>query len=57
MTSVDTSQFTEKNDLASLKATVYQLDIGKLKNVPSGLDTLKSKVDKLDVGTYSFCFK
>ena len=27
-----------------------KLDIDKLKNVPSGLSNLKSKVDKLDIG-------
>ena len=38
---VDTSQLPEKDDLANLK-----LDIDKLEKVPSGLNNLKSKVDK-----------
>ena len=40
-TGVDTSNF---------KSNVDELDIDKLKNVPSGLSSLKSKVDKLDIG-------
>ena len=32
-----------------MKSDVDKLDIDKLKNVPSGLSSLKSKVDKLDV--------
>ena len=43
-TGVDTSKFAEKVDLASLI-----FDVDKLKNRPSGLRSLKSKVDKLDV--------
>ena len=39
----------KKVDLATLKSTVDQLDIDKLKNWPSNLRNLKSKVDKLDV--------
>ena len=38
-----------KTDLANLKSDVDKLDIGKLKNVPSGLSNLKSKVDKLEL--------
>ena len=34
---------------ASLKSNVGELDVDKLKNVPSNLNNLKSKVDKLDV--------
>ena len=45
----DTLKFTKKVDLASLKSNVDELDIDKLKNVPSGLSSLKSKVDKLCV--------
>ena len=45
-TGIDTLQFAKKGDLASLKTTFDELDIDKLKNVPSGLDTLKSKVNK-----------
>ena len=46
---VDTLRFPEKADLASLKSDVDELDINKLKIVPSGLNNLKSKADKLDV--------
>ena len=49
--SVDTSKFAihRKLDLASWKSDVDELDIGKLKNVLSGLSSLKNKVDKLDI--------
>ena len=47
-TGVDTSSFAKKSYLASLKSDADELDIDKLKNVPSGLDSLKSKVDPLD---------
>ena len=46
---VDTSKFTEKVDLASLKSCVDNLNIDKLKNVPTNSNNLKSKVDELDV--------
>ena len=36
----------KKNDLANLKSNVGKLDIDKLKNVPTSLSNLKSKVDK-----------
>ena len=37
---------------------IYQLDIDKLKHVPSNLSYLKTKVDKLDVDTTrSCCFR
>ena len=36
-------------DLASLKSNVDQLDIDKLKNVPTNFNNLKSKVAKLGV--------
>ena len=48
-TGVDTSKFAKKVDLASLKSNVDNLDIDKLKNVPTNLGNMKSKVDKLDV--------
>ena len=48
-TGVVKSKFAEKVDLASLKSDVDELDIDKLKNVPTGLNSLKSKADKLDV--------
>ena len=48
-TGLDTSDFAKKTDIANLKSDVDQLDIDKLKNVPTNLSNLKSKVDKLDV--------
>ena len=48
-TSVDTSKFAKKVDLASLKSFIDKLDIDRLKNVPTSLSNLKSKLDKLDV--------
>ena len=45
-TGVDTSKFAKKIDLVNLKSNVDKLDIDKLKNVPSGLSSLKSKADK-----------
>ena len=48
-TSVDTSQFAKKDDLANLKSEVDKLDIDKLKKVPRGLSCLKRKVDNFDV--------
>ena len=48
-TAADTSKFTKKIDLANLKSNVDNLDIDKLKNVPTKLSNLKSKVDKLDI--------
>ena len=47
-TGVDTLSFSKKTDLANLKSD-DKLDIDKLKNVPTNLSSLKSKVDKLDV--------
>ena len=47
-TRVNTSKFAKKVDSANLKSNVDKLDINKLKNVPSGLSSLKSKVDKLN---------
>ena len=35
-------------DLASLKSNVDKSDIDRLKNVPSNLSNLKSKVDRLE---------
>ena len=42
---VDASAFVESIDLADSKSDVDKLDIDKLKNVPSGLGSSKSKVD------------
>ena len=44
-TGVDVSKFAKKVDLAHLKSNVDKLDIDKLKNVPTDLRNLKSKVD------------
>ena len=41
-------RFSKKTDLAGLKADENQLDLVKLKNVPTNLSNLTSKVDKLD---------
>ena len=46
-TVVDTSNFAKSVDLASLKSEVNKLDIDKLEKLPNGLNSLKSKVDKL----------
>ena len=35
-----------KADLASLKSDIDKLDIDKLKKLPSGLNSLKSELDK-----------
>ena len=48
-TGVDTSKIAKMFDLASLNSNGDKLDFDKLKNVPSNLSNLKSKVDKLDV--------
>ena len=47
---IDTSDFAKKADLAFLKSDIDELDINKLKNVPSDWSSLKSKIDKLDIG-------
>ena len=36
-----TSDFTKKIDLVNLKSDVNNLDVDKLKNVPSGVSSLK----------------
>ena len=38
---VDTSDFTKKIDLVNLKSDINNLDVDKLKNVPSGVSSLK----------------
>ena len=48
-TGVDTSSFAKKSDFANFKPDVDKLDIDKLKKVSSGLNSLKSKVAKIDV--------
>ena len=42
-------RFGEKDDLANLKSDVNRLDIDKLEKLPSGLNSLKSKAEKLGV--------
>ena len=48
-TGVDTSKFTKKVDSAILKYNIYKWNIDKLEKVPTGLNSSKSKVDKLDI--------
>ena len=49
-TGVDTFDFAKSTDLANLKSDVDNLNIDKLKSVPSGLSSLKSQEDVLDIG-------
>ena len=49
-TRVHRSNFSKKSDLANLKPDVDKLGTDKLRNVPGGLNSLKSKVDILDTG-------
>ena len=46
-TGTDTSKFAKKIDLANSKSNVDESDINKLRNVPTNLSNLKSKVEKL----------
>ena len=46
---IDTSGFTLKKNLSSLKTEVDKLDINKLKSLLNNLSNLKTKVDKLDI--------
>ena len=46
---VDTLKLAKKVDLANLKSDVDELDIDKLKNVPTNFSNSKIKVNKLDV--------
>ena len=48
-TSVDTSEFAKKTDLASFKSDIDKLDVHKLEKVPTGLNSLKSKGNEFDV--------
>ena len=45
-TEVGISDFVKKTDLTNLKLDVDKLDFNKFKNVPTGLNSLKSKVGK-----------
>ena len=47
---INTSSFAKEIDLNSLKSSVDELNIDKLKNVPTDLSNLKGRLDKLDVG-------
>ena len=47
---IDTSDLAAKNDLIALKAEVDKLDINKLTNVLTSLNSLETKVDDLDAG-------
>ena len=49
VTVADTSEFAKKVDLASLKSEGHNLGIDKLQKASTCLNSLKSKVDKLDV--------
>ena len=47
---VDLTYFAKKTDLANLKSDADKLYIDKLKNERSVLNSLKSKVNKIDTG-------
>ena len=51
-TGFDASKFSKKVDLASSKFEVDKLDIKKSEKVTTGLSSLKSKGDKLDVDKF-----
>ena len=44
------TRFEDELDLANLKSDFDKLGIDELKNIPSALNSLKSKVYKLDIG-------
>ena len=46
-TGVHTSSFAKKFDLANLKSDVDKLDIGKLKNLQTNFNNLKSKIPSI----------
>ena len=50
-TGVDTSKLAKNVDFISWKTEVDKLDIDKLQKLPTGLNSLKSKADKLYVDT------
>ena len=43
-TDVDASSFAKKSDLTNLKSNVDKLNFDKLKNIPTNLNDLKSKM-------------
>ena len=49
-TGVDTLDIHKKTGLTSLKSDVDKLYFDKIKNLPSNLSYLKSKLDRLDIG-------
>ena len=49
-TGIDTSNLAPERDFIALNAEVDKLDINKLVNVPTGLNNIKTKVNKLDHG-------
>ena len=49
-TGVDTLDIDKKTDLTSLKSDFDKLYFDKIKNLPSNLSNLKSKLDRLDIG-------
>ena len=46
---IDTSKFAIKVDLTSLKSENDKTDIGKLEKIPTDVNSLRNKVNKLDV--------
>ena len=55
VTSIDTSDLAAKKDFVALKVEVDKLDVNKLVNAATTLNTLKTKVDDLDVGKNCSC--
>ena len=49
-TNVNALAFAKKTDLANLKFDVDNIDIDQLKNVLSGLNSIKTKVDISNIG-------
>ena len=49
-TNVNALAFTKKTDLANVKSDVDNIDIDLLKNVLSGLNSIKTKVDISNIG-------
>ena len=49
---VATSNLAAKKDLIALKAEVGKIDMNKVANVPTNLNSLTTKVDDLDLGKW-----